>query len=326
MQRRLFITAAATTAVAYSIPGLRAQQTTPAGPVRMVVGFPAGGGTDVLARILAQKLSTDWGVPVIVENRAGAAGIIAADHVAKQTPDGTTLLMAHVNSHGIAPGLQPKLGYSVEKDFTPIVLVGKTPTLLVGNKSQPATTLEELVVLCRSKPGQVIFGSAGTGSAQHLALETFKARAKIDVLHVPYKGSAPLMTDLMGGHVHYAFEGMTTATPLITAGKVNALAQTLTQRSKTHPTVPTVAEKGYPDYEASIWFGIVAPGGMSTAMADRMNADIVKILAMPDVMERLDHFGAEDGGGSRQRYANFMRDEQQKYAKIIKQAGITPEA
>ncbi|ARP96494.1 Bug family tripartite tricarboxylate transporter substrate binding protein [Bordetella genomosp. 13] len=325
MQRRQFLATAVAAAAAARWPAARAQQTLPSGPVRIVVGFPAGGGTDVLARLLAQKLAAEWGLAVIVENRAGAAGVIAADHVAKQAGDGNTLLMSHINSHGIAPGLQPKLAYTVEKDFTPIALVGKTPTILVGNVDQPAKTLPELVALCRSQPGKIIFGSAGTGSAQHLALEIFKARAGIDVLHVPYKGSAPLMTDLMGGHVHYAFEGMTTATPLIKSGKASALAQTLSKRSASHPDVPTVAEQGYAGFEASIWFGMDGPAGVPAPVADRINADIAKVLAMPDVVERLAQVGAEDGGGSRQRYADFTRGERQKYAEVIRQARIQPE-
>lgn len=326
MQRRQFLALAAAVSAASVFPPLRAQAALPAGPVRIIVGFPAGGGTDVLARLLAQKLNAEWGVAVIVENRAGAAGVIAADYVAKQAGDGNTLLMSHVNSHGIAPGLQPKLGYSADKDFTPLALVGKTPMLLIGNLAQPAKTLDELVRQCRERPGEVVFGSAGTGSAQHLALEIFKARAGIDVLHVPYKGSAPLMTDLMGGHVHYAFEGMTTATPLIQSDKVRAFAQTLSRRSASHPNVPTVAEQGYPDFEASIWFALDAPAGLPPALADRINADVAKVLAMPDVAARLAQVGAEDGGGSRQRYADFARAEREKFAGVIKQAGIRPEA
>lgn len=325
MRRRQFISSAVALAAAMAVPAVRAQNL-PGGPVRIFVGFPAGGGTDVLARLLAQKLGVMWGIPVIVENRAGAAGVIAAEQTARQPHDGNTLLMAHVNSHAIAPGLQPKLGYSVEKDFTAIALVGKTPTILLGGADQPAKTLPDLVKLCRAQPGKIIFGSAGAGSAQHLALEIFKARANIDVLHVPYKGSAPLMNDLMGGHVQYCFEGMTTATPLIQSGKVVALAQTLLNRSKSHPSVPTVAEQGYPGFEASIWFGMVGPGGMSPAMAQRMNAVINTVLVMPDVAARLEQVGAEDGGGSVERFAGFMRDEQAKYSQIIRDANITVQA
>lgn len=327
MQRRQFMTGAAALGAALVLPNAaRAQQDMPSGPVKIVVGFPAGGGTDVLARLLGQKLGVMWNISVIVENRAGAAGVIAAEQVARQPNDGNTLLMAHVNSHGIAPGLQPKLAYSVDRDFSPIALVGKTPTILIGGASQPANTLPELVKLCRAQPGKIVFGSAGAGSAQHLALEIFKARAGIDVLHVPYKGSAPLMNDLLGGHVQYCFEGMTTATPLVQSGKVIALAQTLQQRSKSHPTVPTVAEQGYPGFEASIWFGMVGPGKMPDAMVQRMNRDIDQVLAMADVQEKLAQVGAEDGGGSVQRFADFMVQEQRKYAKTIKDAKIIVES
>lgn len=327
MQRRQFMTGAAALGAALVLPkAARAQQDMPSGPVKIVVGFPAGGGTDVLARLLGQKLGVMWNIPVIVENRAGAAGVIAAEQVARQPNDGNTLLMAHVNSHGIAPGLQPKLAYAVDQDFSPIALVGKTPTILIGGASQPAKTLPDLVKLCRAQPGKIVFGSAGAGSAQHLALEIFKVRAGIDVLHVPYKGSAPLMNDLLGGHVQYCFEGMTTATPLVQSGKVIALAQTLQQRSKSHPTVPTVAEQGYPGFEASIWFGMVGPGKMPDAMVQRINRDIDQVLAMADVQEKLAQVGAEDGGGSVQRFADFMVQEQRKYAKTIKDAKIIVES
>ena len=322
MKRRQFLSAGVALAAACASSGVRAQSL-PSGPVSIVVGFPAGGGTDVLARLLGQKLSELWGVSVIVENRPGAAGVIAARHVAKQKNDGNALLVAHVNSHGIGPGLRPDLGYSVSRDFTPIALIGKTPTILIGNVSQPAKTLDELIALCRKNPGSVVFGSAGTGSAQHLALEIFKAQAKIDVLHVPYSGSAPLMTDLLGGHIQYCFEGMTTATPLINTGKVNALAQTLQKRSRNHPSIPTVAEQGFPGFEASIWFGMVGPGSMPAAMSQRMNDDINKVLSMPDVIARLEQVGAEEGGGSMQAFAQFMAAEQNKFAQVIQDAKIS---
>src|SRR5690606_5419222 len=185
MNRRHFIISSAAVSASLLAPVLKAQTATPKGTVTVVVGFPAGGGTDVLARLLGQKFGDMWGVPVVVENRPGAAGVIAARHTAKQKGDGSSLLVAHVNSHGIGPGLRPDLGYAVEKDFSPIGLIGKTPTILVGGPNQPAKTLKDLVALCKAKPGEIIFGSAGTGSAQHLALEIFKAEAGIDALHVP---------------------------------------------------------------------------------------------------------------------------------------------
>lgn len=322
MQRRQFVTGAMALGTAFALPQVRAQDLPKQGPIKVVVGFPAGGGTDTLARLLGLKLAELWNVPVIVENRPGAAGIIAAEYVARQPGDGHTLMMAHINSHGIAPGLQPDLPYSVQRDFTPIALVGKTPTILIGGTMQPAGTLPELVALCRAQPGKIVFGSAGTGSAQHLALEIFTSRAGIEVLHVPYKGSAPLINDLLGGHIQYCFEGMTTATPLIQSGKVQALAQTLQQRSPSHPGVPTVAEQGYPGFEASIWFGMVGPKGMAPAMVRRMNQDIGRVLAMQDVRQKLAQIGAEDGGGSAASFADFMRQEQHKYAEIIKKAHI----
>ena len=320
MKRRLFTGGAVAATLAAT--GVFAQ-TMPRSVTRLVVGFPPGGGTDVLARLLAQKLGAMWGVPVVVENKAGAAGIIAAGDVAKSPPDGSTLLMAHINSHGIAPGLQPGLGYSAERDFTPIALVGATPQMLICASNQPVRTLKGLVELCRSRPGEIIFGSAGNGSAQHLALELFKARANIDVLHVPYKGSAPLVTDMLGGHVQYSFEGMTTATQYLAGGKMTAIAQTRARRSKSFPAVPTLAESGFEGYEASIWFGLVGPARMSPALVNRMNKDVNTVLAMPDVIARLDQFGAEDGGGSAQRFGDFMHAEREKWARIIKTANIT---
>ena len=267
-----------------------------------------------------------WGVPVVVENKAGAAGTIAADFVAKQPGDGNTLLMAHINSHGIAPGLFPKLGYSAQRDFVPLAMVGQTPMVLVCAASQPVRTLGGLVELCRKAPGKVVFGSAGTGSAQHLALEEFKARAKIDVLHVPYKGSAPLLNDLFGGQIQYCFEGMTTATPHLQSGRLVAVAQTRGKRSPSQPALPTIAEQGYPGFDSSIWFAMVAPAKLPPALAKRMNADINQALALPDVADKLVQYGAEDGGGSAEKLDAFMRAEQQKWAKIIRDAGITPDS
>lgn len=323
MDRRHFLAA---TSAAACMPRAWAQATLPAGPVRIVVGFPAGGGTDVLARLLAQKLQPIWNIPVVVENKAGAAGLIAAEFVAKQPSDGNTLMMAHINSNGIAPGLHPNLRYNAERDFVPIAMVGQTPMMLVTAPNQPIRTLPALVDYARKNPGRVTFGSAGAGSAQHLALAEFQARAGIEVLHVPYKGSSPLMNDLFGGQVQYAFEGMTTATPHIKSGRLVALAQTRARRSRTHPGVPTIAEQGYPGFDSSIWFAMVGPGKLPTTIARRMNADINRVLAMPDVAEKLELAGAEDGGGSMEKLDGFMRAEQKKWARIIRDAKITPDS
>jgi len=322
MQRRTFIAASAVTLTA---PLVQAQ-TLPTGPIRIIVGFPPGGGTDVLARVVGQKLSVMWNVSIIIENKAGAAGVIAADYVAKQASDGNTLLMAHINSHAIAPSLQPKLGYVVERDFVPIALVGVTPNLLICNEAQPAKTVKDIVALCKAKPGQISFASAGGGSAQHLALEMFKLGAGIDVLHVPYKGSGPALVDLIGGQVNYCFETMTSAAPHVKGGKAIAVAQTRMKRAKGYPNVPTMHELGFTGFDATTWYGLVGPGKLPAAMAKRMNEDINKVLAMPDVQEKMEQYGAEDGGGSTQRFADFIRSEQTKWAKVVKDAKVSADS
>ena len=325
MQRRSLIQAAAGAAATFAVPYLRAQPL-PAGPIRIIVGFAPGGGTDILARVVAQKLSAMWGTTVIVENKAGATGVIAADYVAKQPSDGSTLLMAHINSHAIAPALFPKMNYDVERDFAPIVLVGVTPNLLICNDQQSARTVKDVVERCRKNPGKVSFGSAGNGSAQHLALEMFKLAAKIDAIHVPYKGSGPMLTDLIGGQIDYSFDTMTAATPHVKSGKAIAIAQTRLVRAKGHPNVPTMAESGFPGFEATTWYGLVGPGKMPTVLAKRMNDDINKVLAMPDVIEKLEQSGAEDGGGSTEKFAAFIHSESKKWAKVVKDAGVKAEA
>ncbi len=328
MQRRTLLQAGIAGAATLAFPRLFAQSQLqsqaglPAGPVRIIVGFPPGGGTDALARILAVKLGALWGTQVIVENKAGVAGVLAAEYVAGQPSDGSTLLMAHINSHALAPSLQPKLRYSVERDFVPIALVGVTPNLLVCNQEQPAKTVKDIVALCKARPGQIGFGSAGSGSAQHLALELFKQRAKVDAIHVPYKGSAPVITDLIGGQIQYAFETMTAATPHVRGGKLVAIAQTRAKRAKSYPDVPTMAEQGYPGFEATTWYGLVGPGKLPAVMARRMNDEVNKVLAMPDVQASLDNYGAEDGGGSSERFAEFIHSEIALWAKVVKDGNV----
>ncbi len=285
MQRRTLMQAAAG---ARRCPGrcracARRRCNLPSGPIRIIVGFPPGGGTDALARIVAAKLTVTVEHPGHRrdQGRCGrCAGRRLRGHAAA---DGSTLLMAHINSHALAPSLQPKLKYDPINDFTPITLVGVTPNLLVCNTSQPAKTVADIVALCKAKPGQIGFGSAGSGSAQHLALELFKQRAGVDAIHVPYKGSAPVITDLIGGQIQYAFETMTAATPHVKGGRLVAIAQTRAKRAASYPDVPTMAELGYPGFEATTWYGLVGPGKLPAAMAQRMNEDVNKVLAMPDV-------------------------------------------
>jgi len=319
MQRRTFVAGAAAT---LALPMARAQGSNlPTGPVRIIVGFAPGGGTDILARVIGQKLGEMWKTQVIVENKAGASGTIASDYVSKQASDGSVLHMAHINSHALMPNLQ-KLGYDAEKDFQPIAMVGITPNLLICGQMQPAKTVKDLVALCKANPGKISFGSAGPGSAQHLALEMFMLQAGVKAIHVPYKGSGPMLTDLIGGQVQYSFDTMTAATPHVKNGKAIAIAQTRQKRAAGHPNVPTMAESGFPGFEATTWYGLVGPGKMPLAMARRMNEDVNKALAMPDVMEKLEASGAEDGGGSVEKFREFMTVEQAKWAKVIKDANV----
>jgi tripartite-type tricarboxylate transporter receptor subunit TctC len=294
MKRRTLIAATAATLAA---PMVRAQSL-PKGPVRIIVGFPPGGGTDALARVVAQKLQTMWGLSIVIENKAGAAGVIAADFVSKQAPDGNTLLMAHINSHALAPALGTRLNYDAERDFAPISMVGVTPNILICNADQPAKTVTDLVELCKRQPGKISFASAGGGSAQHFALEMFKLQAGIDALHVP------------------------SATPHIKSGKAIALAQTRLKRAKGFPGVPTMAESGFAGFEATVWYGLMAPARMPVGMTQRMNEDVNKVLAMPDVQEKMDQYGAEDGGGSIEKFASFIKNEQQKWAQVAKAANV----
>jgi tripartite-type tricarboxylate transporter receptor subunit TctC len=322
MQRRTFVTGVA---ASLALPMAYAQNGgLPTGPVRIIVGFAPGGGTDILARVIGQKLGEMWKTQVVVENKAGASGTIAADYVSKQAGDGTVLHMAHINSHAIVPHLQ-KLSYDAEKDFQPIAMVGVTPNLLICNAQQPAKTVKDLVALCKANPGKISFGSAGNGSAQHLALEMFMLQAGVKAIHVPYKGSGPMLTDLIGGQVQYSFDTMTAATPHVKNGKAIAIAQTRGKRAAGHPNVPTMAESGFPGFEATTWYGLVGPGKMSPALAKRMNEDVNRALLMPDVMEKLEASGAEDGGGSTEKMAQFMNTELAKWGRIIKEAGVKAE-
>lgn len=293
------------------------------GPVRIVVGFAPGGGTDVLARVIGQKLATLWDTQVFVENRPGATGVIAADYVARQANDGTTLLMAHVNSNAIAPSLlKDTVKFDPNRDFSAISMVGVTPNVLTCATTQPVRTLPGIVALCRQKPGRITFGSSGIGSAQHLAFEMFKLAAKIDAVHVPYKGSGALIIDQLGGQIDFAFDTMTAATPFMRQNKVIGIAQTRLKRASSYPDLPTFADGGYPQVDAASWYGLVGPRGMSAELVQRMNADVNKVLLMPDIRQKLDEFGAEDAGGPARKFADFIASENVKWAKVIKDANV----
>ena len=321
MQRRYFIQSASASAAMLGAPSLFAQSW-PSGPIRIVVGFPPGGGADALARVVGLKLGALWNQPVVIENKAGASGTLAAEYVAQQASDGTTLLLTTINSHALAPAVFPKLRYHAERDFVPVALLGLTPNLLIAGASQPAKTVKDIVALCKAQPGRVTFGSAGPGTAQHFALELFKLRAKVDALHVPYKGSGPLLTDLVGGQIQYSFESMTAATPHVKSGRAIAVAQTRSKRVKAYPDVPTMQEQGFAGFETFNWYGISGPGKLPAPIAAKMNKDINSVLAMPDVREKFEAFGVEDGGGSPEKFAELVRSEIAKWAKVAKDANV----
>ena len=323
MQRRSILKAGAGAAATLAMPQVFAQMW-PSGPIRIVVGFPPGGGTDALARVVANKLTQMWNQQVIVETKAGVAGVLAADYVAQQPSDGTTLLMAHINSHALAPSLQPKMNYSVERDFVPIVLVGVTPNLLIAHPAE-AKTVKDVVAQCKAKPGQVSFGSAGQGSAQHLALEMFKLRAKVDAIHVPYKGSGPALTDLMGGQIQAMFDTVASCRPHIQSGKVRPLAVTTAKRSSALPDVPTLAESGLTGFDIATWFGLMAPAGTPPHIVEKIQKEVATMLATPEMRSQLATAGAEPVGSSSQQMAQQINAEVQRFSALAKKINLDVE-
>jgi tripartite-type tricarboxylate transporter receptor subunit TctC len=321
VQRRQFLRTVGASGCAL-VAGSAIAQGSARGPIRIIVGFAPGGGSDVLARVIAPKLQALWNTPVIVENKAGATGTIAADYVAKSAPDGLTLLLANLNTHALAPGLFAKLPYDANKDFTPIVHIGSTPNILVGNASQTPKSVAEVVALCKSKPDSVSFGSAGNGSIQHLAFELFRSAAGFSAIHVPYKGSGAMLSELIGGQINYSFDTMPSSGPHVQSGKLVALAQTGKVRSKTYPKLPTMEEAGFPGYDVGFWYGLAGPKNLPAALTQQINEAVNKVLAMPDVMEQYARAGTEDGGGDPQKLARMIETDGRKWAKVIKDANI----
>jgi tripartite-type tricarboxylate transporter receptor subunit TctC len=291
-------------------------------PVKLFVGFPPGGGSDAIARIIAINLSQMWGQQVIIDNRGGAAGTIAADLVAKSQPDGYTLGLAHVNALSIIPALGQKMPYNASNDFTPIVLLGITPNILIANIDAPAKNVKDLVAYMKQNPGKVSFGSAGNGSTQHLAYELFMHMAGTQALHIPYKGSGPVLVDLIAGHITYAFETMSAATPHIQSGKVIPLAQTRTKRSPAYPNLPTMDQLGYAGFEATAWYGLMGPAKLDPKIVEKINSDVNAILRKPEIQAKLAEVGAEDGGGSPAAFSKFIAKDRNQWAKLVKDAKL----
>jgi tripartite-type tricarboxylate transporter receptor subunit TctC len=287
----------------------------------VVVPFPAAGTTDILAREVAQRLSVSFGQSVVVDNRPGAAGNIGSDMVAKSAPDGYTLLMGTVGTHAINPSLYAKMPYNHVKDFVPIVLVAGVPNVLEVTPSLPVNSVADLIKLAKEKPGQLNFASSGSGTSIHLSGELFKTMTGVDMMHVPYKGSAPALTDLMGGQVQLMFDNLPSSLAQIKAGKLRAIAVTSAQRSPALPNIPTIAESGLPGFEASSWFGLLAPAGTPPAIVARVNADVNEWLQTAEAKEKLLAQGAIPAGGTPEQFAAHIRVETEKWAKVVKVSG-----
>jgi len=313
--------------VAVLAAGAAAAQQYPTRPIRLIVGFPPGGGTDILARILAQKLSEAWKQQVIVENRPGASATIAAAAVARSAPDGYVLSMGQLTPNAIAPALQAaKLQYDAIKDFAPIALVGTSPNVLVVYPGLPVRTLAELVAHAKAQTKSLTYASSGSGSLQHIAAELFRSMAGIELVHVPFKGSGQAVTDLMAGQVDMNFDSIPATIQHIRSGKLRALAVTAAKRAGGGlEDVPTIAESGYPGYDLTTWWGLFAPAGTPNDVLERVNADTIVALKAPDVRERFAGLSVEPGGGSRAEFADYVRAEIAKYDRIVKQLGIKAE-
>jgi tripartite-type tricarboxylate transporter receptor subunit TctC len=324
LRRRAALTGLATLPLAPA--NVRAQSVDfPDRPLRLVVGFPPGGPNDLLARIVAPGIGERLKRSVIVENRAGANGEIAAASVAKAPADGSIIMLASNGSTTIAPALNPNMTYDIRTDFAAVAPIGINPMLLVVRNDLPAKNVAELLTLARAQPGKLNGASAGAGGATHLALELFKSLGKVDIVHVPYKGGGPAMADLMAGLVDIYFGGLSTALPHVKAGKMRALGQTSLARSAAAPDIPTIAEAGLPGYEAAISYGIFLPAGASPALVERLHAAVDATVRSPDVAQKFTDLGADPQFGTPKEFAAYVADDLAKWARLAKEAGLKSE-
>ena len=294
-------------------------------PLRIVVPFPPGGGTDIGTRIVAQKLQEAWGQAVIVENKPGAAGIVGTELTAKSAPDGYTFMMGNIGTHAINVSLYKKLAYDPVRDFAPVSMVADLPLLLLVHPSVPANSVKELIVLAKSQPGKLNFSSSGAGGSMHVAAELFKSMTGVDMVHIPYKGGAPAVADLLSGQVALSFSTVLETIQHVKAGKVRALAVTNDHRSIALPDLPTIAEAGLPGYQSISWLALFAPAGTPKDIVNKVSAESVRILKLPDVKERLLAQGAEPIGSTPEQLAATLAADIAKYAKVIRESGYKPE-
>jgi tripartite-type tricarboxylate transporter receptor subunit TctC len=317
-RRRLL--AAAGAALCFATPAFAQAQTYPTKPVKLVVPYPPGGPTDIVARLVAQKLSDAMGQPFVIDNRPGAGGNPGAELVARSPADGYTLVVA-TTAHAINPSLFKNLGYSLSKDFAPVSQLTSGPLVIVANPQLPAKNVAELIALAKAKPGELNFASSGNGQSTHLSAELFAAMAGVKMNHIPYKGSAPALTDTMGGQTQLMFDTMLSAMPHVKGGKLKALAVTSATRSPVAPDLPTVAESGLPGYEAIAWNGLFAPAGTPPEVLARLSAELKKVLAAPDVKDKFEAQGFAASWNSPEDFGRFMTAEVDKWAKVVKTSG-----
>jgi len=308
-------------ALALCFPFVIYSQPYPTKPIRIIVTYPAGGGADAMARLIAPKLGEALGQPVLVENRGGASGTIAAELVAKSAPDGATLML-DATAFAVNQSLYPKLPYDPEKSFAPITLLALFPNIVVVHPSYPVSSVRELIAKIKAEPGRIAFASSGNGSAQHLAAELFRQRAGLDMVHVPYKGGGPALIDVMGGQVPIYFANMASALPHVKNGKLKALAVTGAQRSSAAPELPTVAESGMPGYQVYEWNAIFAPAGTPPAIINRLQAEIAKVVRIPEVRERMLALGGEIVASSPADLAAWVREQSASWSRVVKAGNI----
>jgi tripartite-type tricarboxylate transporter receptor subunit TctC len=300
-------------------------QTYPSKPIRLVIPFTPGGSTDILGRVVGQSLTEAWGQQVVLDNRAGAGGAIGAEAAARAAPDGYTLFMGHVGTLAVNPALYPKLPYDPIKDFAPITLIAMVTNVLVVHPDVPAKTVQELIALARSKPRQLNYGSGGQGSAAHLAVEYFKLMTKTDIVHIPYKGTVPAVTDLLAGRIALTMTGLPPLLPQIKAGKIRALAVATAKRVPQLPNVPTIAESGVPGFEATQWYGLLAPAGTPREIIDKVHAEIARALTRAEVKKRLETDGADPISMTPAEFAALIKSEIARWGRVIREAAITAE-
>ncbi|MBB3294322.1 tripartite-type tricarboxylate transporter receptor subunit TctC [Mitsuaria sp. BK045] len=307
-------------------PALAADATNwPTQPVKLIVPFAPGGTSDVLAREIAARLQVALKQTVVVDNKAGAGGVLGADSVAKAAPDGYTVLLGTIATHAINPALMPKMPYKADRDFAPVILLGKISNVLLIGPGAQARTVKDIVAAAKAKPGDITFASAGQGTSQHLSGEVFRLMTGADLTHVPYKGSAPAIQDVMGGQVPMSFETVTVALPQIKAGKVKAVAVTSAKRSAQLPDVPTLAESGVPGFDVSSWQALYLPAGTPPAIVAKLNAEVQKIVAQPEVKAKMESLGLEYAPNTPAQFTEFQKAEQARWAKVIKDGNVKPD-